>query len=63
VSDAHDVRAHVVTVVEASGVGGMIETASNDPLFEFDLVRVDVAKWMDIGQPGTRAVRQQWVAP
>jgi hypothetical protein len=25
-----------------------------------DLVRVDVARWLDIGLPGTRAVRRHW---
>jgi hypothetical protein len=55
-------RRLVVGIVTASGVGGMIETASNDPIFEFDLERVDVARWLDIGQPGTRPVRQRWVA-
>jgi hypothetical protein len=38
----------------------MIQSTSHDPLFEFDLERVDVAKWLDIGQPGTRPVRQRW---
>jgi hypothetical protein len=27
-----------------------------------DLEQVDVARWLDIGQPGTRAVRPQWRA-
>jgi hypothetical protein len=40
----------------------MIETAINDPIFELDIVRVDAARWLDIGQPGTRAVRQSWKA-
>ena len=55
-------RALVRAVVAASGVGGMIESVSHDPLFELDLEQVDVARWLDIGQPGTRAVRQQWRA-
>ena len=38
----------------------MIETVTNDALFEFDLQQVDVARWLDIGQPGTRAERRQW---
>lgn len=49
-------------VVAKSGVGGMIESVSNDPVFEFDLEQVDVARWLDIGQPSTRAVRQHWHA-
>ena len=54
-------RALIRGVVAASGVGGMIESVSADPLFEFDLVQVDVARWLDIGQPGTRAIRQRWL--
>ena len=60
VSDDDNKRAAVVAIGAASEVGGMIETMSNDPLFEFDLVRVDVARWLDIGQPGTRAERRRW---
>jgi hypothetical protein len=48
--------------VMPSGVGGMIESVSRDPLFEFDLEQVDIARWLDIGQPGTRAVRWRWRA-
>jgi hypothetical protein len=32
----------------------MIETASKDPLFEFDILQVDVARWLGIGERGTR---------
>jgi hypothetical protein len=60
VSDDEDKRAAVVAIGAASEVGGMIETMSNDPLFEFDLVQVDVARWLDIGQPDTRAERKRW---
>jgi hypothetical protein len=49
-------------VVARSRVGGMIETVAHDPLFEFDLRQVDVARWLDVGQPGTRAERHQWRA-
>jgi hypothetical protein len=49
-------------VVARSDIGGMIESVTHEPLFEFDLTHVDVALWLDIGQPGTRAVRQQWRA-
>jgi hypothetical protein len=56
------VRTLVCAVVAASGVGGMIESVWHDPLFEFDLRQVDVARWLDIGQPGTRAIHQQWRA-
>jgi len=53
----------VIAVVTRTGVGGMIETVSKDPVFEFDIVRVDVAMWLGIGQRGTRAVRRTWRAP
>jgi hypothetical protein len=53
-------RELVREVVARSGVGGMIETASADPLFELDLQQVDVATWVEIGQPGTHAVRRRW---
>jgi hypothetical protein len=56
-------RAAALAVVTRGGVGGMIETVSNDPIFEFDILRVDAARWLDIGQPGTRPVRQTWRAP
>ena len=54
--------AMVLDVVERSGVDGMIESTSHDPLFELDLLRVDVATWVDIGQRGTHAVRHRWTA-
>jgi hypothetical protein len=38
----------------------MSETMAHDPLFAFDLVQVDVARWIDIGQPGTHAERRRW---
>jgi hypothetical protein len=56
------VREAVIEVVRPSEVGGMIETVTNDPIFEFDIVRVDAARWLGIGQRGTRAVRQSWKA-
>jgi hypothetical protein len=55
-------RADVSEVVAASGVGGMIESVRAEPLFELALDQVDVAQWIDIGQPGTRAVRDRWIA-
>ena len=55
-------RTSVSAVVARSGVGGMVETVSHDPLFEFDIEQVDIARWVDIGQPGTHAVRQRWRA-
>jgi hypothetical protein len=58
-----DVKQLVRQVVGRSGVGGMVETVSHHPLFEFELHQVDVARWVDVGQPGTHAVRQQWRAP
>jgi hypothetical protein len=62
VTDEAGIRDLVGRVVVRSQVGGMIETTSKDPLFEFDIEQVDVARWLDIGQTGTRAVRQQWRA-
>ena len=59
-SDDQDARAELVAIGAKSGVGGMTETLAHDPLFEFDLVQVDVARWLDIGQPGTRAERMRW---
>ena len=58
----HDLatRDLVSRVVTLSGVAGMIESASADPLFEFELIQVDVARWLNIGQHGTRAIRLQW---
>jgi hypothetical protein len=55
-------RETVVRIVMTSQVGGMIESASADPLFELDIEQVDVARWLHIGQPGTRAVRGRWSA-
>jgi hypothetical protein len=55
-------RAVIRETVASTGVGGMIESVSRDPLFEFDLRQVDVARWVDIGLPGTHAVRSQWRA-
>jgi Pyridoxamine 5'-phosphate oxidase len=49
-------------VVSRSGVGGMLETVSNDALFELQLEQVDVARWIEIGRPGTRAIRSRWCA-
>jgi hypothetical protein len=60
VTDDPLTRATVLKIVKTSGVGGMIQSASRDPLFEFDIQQVDVARWLDIGQPGTRAVRLRW---
>jgi hypothetical protein len=60
VTDDPLTRATVLTLVQTSGVGGMIQSVTHDPLFEFDIQQVDVARWLDIGQPGTRAVRVRW---
>lgn len=59
VSDA-DTRAAVQAAVAATGVGGMVESVSHDPIFEFDIERADVARWENVGQPGTYAVRTRW---
>ena len=55
-------RAAVHAVAVASGVGGMAQTTARDPLFSFDLRQVDVGHWVDVGQPGTHAVRRRWWA-
>ena len=52
--EARAARASVMAVITCTGVGGMIESASRDPFFEFDILRVDVARWLDIGQRGAR---------
>jgi hypothetical protein len=62
VSDDTAIRTGARAVVARTAVGGMIESVSHDPLFEFDLRQVDVARWVDIGQPGTHAVRRHWRA-
>jgi hypothetical protein len=56
------IRAAIGAAVGRSEIGGMIESVSRDPLFEFDLRQVDVARWVDVGLPGTYAVRRQWRA-
>ncbi len=58
--DGDESRAAVIAVVARSGVGGMIETASQHPLFELDIEQVDIARWVHIGQPGTYPERRRW---
>jgi len=53
-------RTAVLAVVTRAGVGGMIESVAHDPIFAFDIRRVDVARWVDIGRPGTYAERKHW---
>ena len=62
VSGDPSIRAAIRAVVARTEVGGMIESVSYDPLFEFDVRQVDVAHWVDIGQRGTHAIRRQWRA-
>jgi hypothetical protein len=62
VSNDEATRSLVREVVTRSQVGGMIETVAHDALFAFDLEQVDVARWVDVGQPGTHAIRRQWRA-
>jgi hypothetical protein len=57
-----ETRRMVVDTVARSGVGGMIATTRDHPLFEFDLERVDTARWLGVGQEGTKAVRRRWTA-
>jgi hypothetical protein len=56
VSGDDAVRASIAAVVE----GGLLESVRRHPLFEFDVEQVDVAFWVDVGKPGTHAVRQRW---
>jgi hypothetical protein len=58
-----DVLALVYAAVDASGVAGMMESVRHDAVFEFDIERADSARWEQVGQPGTYAVRRRWVAP
>jgi hypothetical protein len=53
-------RDMVLSVVRRSGVGGMVESVSRDLIFEFAVERVDVARWVRIGLPGTYAEREWW---
>jgi hypothetical protein len=57
------VRTMVTEVVGRSAVGGMLASASEHPLFEFDLIQVDTAVWRGVGQAGTFAERSRWRAP
>ena len=63
---ASDVTTDVATtalvqaVVGRGDVAGMLESVRHDPIFEFDVIQVDIARWVNIGQPGTHAVREQW---
>jgi hypothetical protein len=62
VSSDGSLRASIAAVIARTEIGGMTESVAHDPLFEFDLRQVDVARWVGIGQPGTHAVRRQWRA-
>ena len=55
-----DTAALVQGTVARSDVGGMVESVRHEPIFEFDLLQVDVARWIDVGQPGTHAERLRW---
>jgi hypothetical protein len=60
--DDDAVMALVYAAVDASGVGGMIESVRHDAVFEFDIERADAAHWEHVGEPGTHAVRHRWIA-
>ena len=53
----------VHAAVDASGVGGMMESVRHDAVFEFDIERADAAHWERVGQPGMYAVRHRWAPP
>ena len=55
-----DTAALVQRTVARSDVGGMVESVRHEPIFELDLLQVDVAWWVDVGQPGTHAERARW---
>ena len=57
---ADDQREVAVRAAEATGAGGMVESAQQDAIFEFDIERVDTAVWRNVGQPGTYADREGW---
>jgi hypothetical protein len=61
-TDDDAVRASVVAAVDAAGPTGMAGSARRDPIFELDVEQVDTAHWIAVGQPGTHAVRQRWLA-
>jgi hypothetical protein len=62
-TDDTPLRDAVRAVAAASGVDGMAQTTARDPLFTFDLQQVDVGHWVDVGLPGTHAVRRRWRSP
>ena len=55
-------RALAVRAAEATGAGGLVESAGRDAIFEFDIERADAAIWRNVGQPGTYADRDRWEA-
>lgn len=57
------VRAALEREVVDAGIGGMIDSVRNDPIFEFDIERADTATWELPGQEGTYAARERWFAP
>jgi hypothetical protein len=50
----------VIATVERSGVSGMVKTVTEHPIFEFDVVRVDAGRWVNVGQADTYAERAIW---
>ena len=62
VDDPH-VLGVVYAAVDASGVGGMMQSVRHDAVFEFDIERADAAHWEQVGKPGTYAVPHRWIAP
>jgi hypothetical protein len=59
---AEDRRAIAIRAAEATGAGGLVESAQQDAIFEFDIDWVDTAVWHKVGQPGTYAERRRWEA-
>jgi len=58
---ANEVRAYAVRAAEATGAGGLVESAQQDAIFEFDIERVDTAVWRNVGEPGAYAERRWWL--
>jgi hypothetical protein len=60
--NAEELRAIAAGAAEATGAGGLVESAQRHAIFEFDIERVDMAVWRNVGQPGTYAERKTWLA-
>jgi hypothetical protein len=48
-------------IVVAAGVG-TVDIKPEEWLFEYDIEEAATARWENVGQPNTRAIRARWVA-